>query len=159
MTPEDVARLHAEHGRGLWLFARTVTRDDHLAEDALQTTFLALFERPMPPTRAYLYASVRNAALNLLRSRGRAERRERRSGRTELFEDSGAASVADREAVEAALAGLPEEQREVVVLKVWSGMTFAEIGEAIGAPSNTAASRYRYALEKLRRSLSEVPPA
>jgi RNA polymerase sigma-70 factor, ECF subfamily len=60
----------------------------------------------------------------------------------------------DREAalaLQAALAQLPEEQREVVIMRVWSGMTLEEIAQSAGIPLNTVASRYRYALEKLRK--------
>ncbi len=55
--------------------------------------------------------------------------------------------------VQEALRALPSEQREVVVLHVWSQMTFCEIAALILIPSNTAASRYRYALSKLRELL------
>ena len=56
-------------------------------------------------------------------------------------------------ALQTALAALPEEQREVVVMRIWSGMTLEEISTATDAPLNTVASRYRYALEKLRERL------
>ena len=52
-----------------------------------------------------------------------------------------------------ALRDLPEEQRETVFLRIWSGMTLLEIADATETPLNTVASRYRYALEKLRHSL------
>lgn len=55
-----------------------------------------------------------------------------------------------------ALTDLPPEQREVVVLKVWQGRTFDEIGRLLGISPNTASSRYRYALEKLRAALGET---
>jgi RNA polymerase sigma-70 factor (ECF subfamily) len=52
------------------------------------------------------------------------------------------------------LTALPVEQREVVVMKIWGRLTFPQMGEALGISANTAASRYRYALEKLRTQLS-----
>ncbi|HXI51758.1 MAG TPA: sigma factor-like helix-turn-helix DNA-binding protein, partial [Candidatus Saccharimonadales bacterium] len=52
-----------------------------------------------------------------------------------------------------ALAELPTEQRAVVHLKLWEGLTFEAIAEALGLPLNTAASRYRYAIDKLRQRL------
>jgi RNA polymerase sigma-70 factor (ECF subfamily) len=58
-------------------------------------------------------------------------------------------------AVREAVMGLPVEQREVVVLHVWGGLTFEEVGRTVGVPTNTAASRYRYALEKLRTAMSD----
>ena len=63
------------------------------------------------------------------------------------------ASLEEAEAVNAALAALPSEQREVVVLHVYDGMTFRRIGEVLGVPLDTAASRYRYAREKLKEML------
>jgi len=50
---------------------------------------------------------------------------------------------------------LPVAQREVVVLHIWGGLTFEEVAQAIGVSPNTAASRYRYALEKLRRLVAD----
>jgi RNA polymerase sigma-70 factor (ECF subfamily) len=58
--------------------------------------------------------------------------------------------------IESALARLPEEQRAVLVLKTWGGLTFPQIAAALEIPANTAASRYRYAVEKLRELLAEA---
>ena len=55
----------------------------------------------------------------------------------------------------AALASLPEEQRAVIHLKIWENLTFARIAVVLDIPANTAASRYRYALEKLRGLLPQ----
>jgi RNA polymerase sigma-70 factor (ECF subfamily) len=60
------------------------------------------------------------------------------------------------ELLERSLRDLPAEQREVVVLKIWGGLTFEAIGEVLGISPHTAASRYRYALNHLRRTLSPV---
>ena len=61
-----------------------------------------------------------------------------------------------RTAIESALRRLPEEQREVLALKIWGGLTFDEVASQLGLSPNTAASRYRYALEALRSELSAV---
>jgi RNA polymerase sigma-70 factor (ECF subfamily) len=60
-----------------------------------------------------------------------------------------------RLAVEAALAGLPKDQAEVLVMKVWGGLTFGQIATALDVSANTIASRYRYAISKLREQLVE----
>jgi RNA polymerase sigma-70 factor (ECF subfamily) len=60
-----------------------------------------------------------------------------------------------RLAIEAALAGLPKDQAEVVVMKVWGGLTLAQIATALSVSANTIASRYRYAIAKLREQLVE----
>jgi len=95
----------------------------------------------------YLYRAVRNAALNAQRDSARE---------TSVDESCFVHKSGNREAalaVQKALAELPEEQREVVIMRTWSGMTLDEVAAAINAPLNTAASRYRYALEKLREKL------
>jgi RNA polymerase sigma-70 factor (ECF subfamily) len=58
--------------------------------------------------------------------------------------------------VASSLEGLPEEQREVVTMHLWGGLTFAEIAEALGASINTVAARYRYALKALQRKLEPM---
>ncbi len=61
-----------------------------------------------------------------------------------------------REQIQSAVKRLPQEQAEVVVLKIWEELTFAEIADILGESPNTAASRYRYALEKLSRTLQPL---
>ena len=70
--------------------------------------------------------------------------------RTELFEPGGDDETQE---LEAALQKLPSEQREVVVMKIWGELTFEEISKQLDISQNTAASRYRYALEALRKHL------
>jgi RNA polymerase sigma-70 factor (ECF subfamily) len=95
--------------------------------------------------RAYLFTAIRNTA----RSRARRAARRTTMSRSDPPPIQDAESAAVREAVLA----LPAEQREVVVLHVWGGLTLDEIGRTVGVSPNTAASRYRYALAKLRESL------
>jgi RNA polymerase sigma-70 factor, ECF subfamily len=64
-----------------------------------------------------------------------------------------------RQAVEAALQRLPEAQREVLVLRIWGELSFPQVAETLSISANTAASRYRYALSKLRESLAQEPIA
>lgn len=97
--------------------------------------------------KAYLFAAVRNAA------RTRARRRRRMA---EDVEDCPVKGVdAGEIVVRQAVMALPEEQREVVVLHVWGGLTFDEVARTVGVSANTAASRYRYALGKLRTAMRE----
>ena len=127
----------------------------------MQQVFLKLLEGqvsvPVMPL-AYLYRAVRNASLNLRRNLQPAVEIGDRD--TWLVSPDGNAEEAL--SVQAALRDLPEEQRETVSLKVWGGMTLAEIAETLEIPTNTAASRYRYAIEKLatllaQRGLSFMP--
>jgi RNA polymerase sigma-70 factor (ECF subfamily) len=60
-----------------------------------------------------------------------------------------------RQTIENAIYALPSEQAEVITMKMWGELTFAQIAEAVGVSANTVASRYRYALTTLRRVLDE----
>ena len=131
-------------------------RDD--AENVLQEVFLRLFDvaRRDPAAlevRAYVLRVARNEAYRaLFQRRGRCPT----GGDGFLVVcDPRAGSEAERVALADALAQLPEEQREVVQLKVYMNMTFDEIADFTKVSPNTAASRYRYAVEKLRRVLGE----
>jgi len=129
------------------------------AEDVVQEAFVRFWrgQRGLSgEPLALLLTSVRRAALDTARSRSRRASREASAAAgadVPLFEPLGEGD--DRRIViEAALARLPREQREVLALKIWGGLTFAEIAEQLGIPPNTAASRYRYALGALRRELT-----
>ena len=147
------------HGPALLLFARqwSATRAD--AEDAVQDGFVN-FWRTRDNARdelAYLYACVRSAAMDLGRGRRRRAIHERAVPRP-MDESAFQSDLqnAERAALlEAAINQLPGDQREVLVMKIWGGLTFAQIGDALGVPMNTAASRYRYALARLEAELSE----
>jgi RNA polymerase sigma-70 factor (ECF subfamily) len=145
----------ARHGPALLLYARQWAGSVADAEDAVQDGFVR-FWRAKSRARsstAYLYACVRSAAIDVARSHCSRRRREgaEAEASASLF-DPAQAELADQ--VEAALARLADEQREVVVMKIWGRLTFAQIAEALAINPNTAASRYRYALEKLETTLS-----
>src|SRR2546427_10754731 len=133
-------------------YARSFLPDDGAAEDVVHQVFLRLLsaELTMPEAPvAYVYRAVRNAALNARRNGLRLVELDPQSS---IFRHRGGNQEAAL-ALERALAELPEEQREVVVMRGWSGLTLEEIAAATTTPLNTAASRYRYALEKLREKL------
>lgn len=147
------------HGPAMLLLARQVVPRKADAEDVVQEAFVRFWanRRRADDPVAYLFACVRSAALDWRRSGARRQRREHAAARPDappLF----VAEVEREErrlAVEAALATLPEAQREVLVMKVWAKLTFPQIAAALGVPPDTAASRYRYALARLREQLAE----
>ena len=152
-----LATLYDRHAAGLYRYLTSLLTRREEAEDALQDVFLALAERGREAARignarAYLYAAARNRALSALRKAS--------AGDAPLSEVAEApapqADAAGQQAIREALAALPPEQREVVVLKVYAGLTFREIAALTEAAPNTAASRYRYALAKLRELLGET---
>lgn len=155
---EDWRQLLARHGPALLLLARQYVPDLADAEDVLQEALVRYWrsrERAADPS-AYLFGCVRGCALEWLRARQRRGRREQVVARSErVFFESQVLAEERRHAIEAALATLPSEQREVVVLRIWGGLSFANIGEVLGVSINTAMSRHRYALERLRRLLRE----
>jgi len=152
LRAEDVRRLYDQHGPALVAYARGFVPDTAAAEDVVHQVFLRLLsaELTLPDAPvAYVYRAVRNAALNARRDGLRLEELDPQSS---VFRHRGGNQEAAL-ALEKALAELPDEQREVVVMRVWSGLTLDEIAATVGAPLNTIASRYRYALEKLREKL------
>jgi RNA polymerase sigma-70 factor (ECF subfamily) len=145
----------------LLLFARQWVPSRPDAEDVVQNAFVRFWRaRPKAGAQDYplLYAAVRTAALDFVRRNGRRARREANAtadplGPEAMFVASDPGQGEDAEAISSALSRLPEAQREVVVLRIWSELTFQEIGTALGQSINTVAARYRYGLEALRRVL------
>jgi RNA polymerase sigma-70 factor (ECF subfamily) len=147
------------HGAALVLLARQWVAGRADAEDVVQEAFVRFWrsrQRAADPA-AYLYACVKHCALDWLRGRRRQALREEAAARPEadaLF--AGPLEQEERRvAIAAALRTLPEGQREVLVMKIWGGLSFPQVAEALGIPANTAASRYRYALARLREQLAE----
>ena len=144
----------------LILFARPWTASHSDAEDVVQEAFVRFWRvgrhRAQDP-KAYLFATVKRVALDSRRSELRRERRESEVVRNRAPNEPVFETTVERDewrdGVEAALASLPESQREVLVLKVWGNLTFPQIAEVTGVSSNTAASRFRYGLEALRKAL------
>ncbi len=141
---------------GLLLFARQWVRSGADAEDIVQEAFVKFWRRNHSiDNRALLYATVRSIALDHIRRDSRRARRE-----IVAFSESEASIESQFEfedetqrALAAAMDRLPHDQREVLVMKIWNELTFAEIAGALGISQNTAASRYRYALAGLKKTL------
>ena len=148
-------RLYDAKAAGLILYGRALGLSHGEAEDVLQETFLALMQKPELPREPehYCLRTFRNRALNHRRSLWRRLTRELESQR--WFELSSEENPAERDATRC-LASLPMEQREVIVLKIWNRYTFEEIGGLLDISPNTAAGRYRYGLQKLKRQLEEA---
>ena len=154
----------AAHGPRLLLCARQWTRSLADAEDVLQEAFVRYWrhQRHLPgDPQALMLTSIRRAAIDLARSEDRRAAREKRSewgveADAQLFASLPGEGDERRQEIEIALRHLPEEQREVLVLKIWQEFTFEQIGQILEIPVNTAASRYRYALNALRKQLEPL---
>jgi RNA polymerase sigma-70 factor (ECF subfamily) len=153
------AALYDQYGTRLYKTAFGILGRREDAEDAVQEVFTALVRSrktlaAVNDLTAYLFSALRRAAARC------AERRKREPASSQDVEDIEAKTdpnetnypLADR--LEQALQKLPEEQREVISLKIDGQLTFNQIAEVLGISINTVASRYRYALEKLREILS-----
>jgi len=143
-------------------YAQALTRNQHDAEDALQAAFVrvALYPKALSDAEypwAYLLRIVRNEALKIVQRR-RADERLPLPDDAERgpCEEHSSVDFEMQQLVRRSLEKLPHSQSEVVVLKIWEGMTFAEIAEVLGESPNTAASRYRYALQKLTQYLQPL---
>jgi RNA polymerase sigma-70 factor (ECF subfamily) len=155
--PPDLGQLYDEHAPALFAFLLNVTRNEADARDVLQEVFLKLARQPqrmdgVREVRAWLLRMAHRLAIDAVRRRASHDRAVERAAAepAELFAPADeAGEQAFRDAVALALRELPEEQRAVVHLKLWEDMTFAEIAGTLGVSANTAASRYRYALDKL----------
>ena len=154
-THEDWKVCFSQLGPGLVLFARNWVRSPADAEDVVQEAFVKFWRRNHNiENRALLYATVRSIAIDFIRRDTRRARRESDAvAETEQSaEPQFAVEDESQRALAAAIAGLPAEQREVLVMKIWNELTFSEIGSALGISQNTAASRYRYALGALKKN-------
>jgi RNA polymerase sigma-70 factor, ECF subfamily len=153
-----IGRAYDRHAAAMYRYALMLLGDTAAAADAIQQVFLALVRNSRGAESVdhqdrYLRRAVRNECFSALRRR----RREPAGavGDGPLVEPIDRASVdpEQRAVIDQALRALPPEQREVVHLKVFEGMTFQEIADVSDESINTIASRYRYALDKLRAHL------
>lgn len=159
--PDQWTTWLSQHGAALVLFARQWIASRADAEDVVQEAFVRFWrsrDRVADPT-AYLYACVKHCALDWQRGRSRQSRREEATARPEAesFFTGPLEQQERRTSIEAALLGLPDEQREVLVMRIWGGLSFPQIAAALQISANTVVSRYRYALAKLRKQLAEEP--
>ncbi len=161
MAPLDFERLYDDHAQALLAFLLNFTRHEADTRDLLQEVFVKLANRPdllhgVRDERAFLLRLAHNQAIDLIRRRGTREKHyEQLAGETiAVFAPVAEPDeLAFREALSAALGELPPDQRVAVHLKLWEGLTFEQIAELLGIPLNTAASRYRYGIDKLRQRL------
>lgn len=145
----------------LLLFARQKTRCEADAHELVQDAVVEAWRQQVDgelPAPGLVFGLIHRRAIDLARRNDRRQNRENLAGEP-AAQEWFAPEIEDRERarlLQAALSRLPEAQREVITLKIWGGLSFAEIATALDVPPNTAASRYRYALEELRKLPKEV---
>jgi RNA polymerase sigma-70 factor (ECF subfamily) len=151
MEPTLLGRLYRQHAPALRLYARQWGGS---ADDLVQDAFVRLAQQTPPPEQVlpWLYRVVRNAALMAQRAAARRRQREQRVSRSEAWftttEDRLDAADATR-----SLSELPLELREVIVARLWGGLTFEDIARVVGCSLPTAHRRYQTGLAHLRERL------
>ncbi len=161
MSIQELERLYDAHASSLYAFLLNLTRDEAETRDLLQDLFARLASRPgllkaVRDERGFLIRMANNLALDSFRrreTRSMAQSRLAVECIDPFCSSSDPDETAFRRELAAALGELPSEQRAVVHLKLWEGLTFEAIASALDIPLNTAASRYRYGLDKLRGQL------
>jgi RNA polymerase sigma-70 factor (ECF subfamily) len=163
--------LYEAHRRGLWRFIRRSMPDAAATDDVFQECWSRVIAhrdsyRPEARFATWLYRIAHNCCMDHWRRSGRRGARETADEDAVLAAPGDAAtepleSVLQGEAGErlaAALARLPQEQRAAFLLYVEGGLSVAEIAEATGANLETAKSRLRYAVARLKQALGDAAP-
>ncbi len=151
MGPNLLASLFDSHAAALALYARQWCDGP---EDIVQEAFVKLARQRPPPDRAvpWLYRVVRNGAIEASRGDRRRRRRETlASGRESWF--ASADERIDAQDATRLLAELEPDVREVIVARVWGGLTFDEIARLQGCSLTTAHRRYQSGLSRLHERL------
>lgn len=163
MTHRDLEHLYDAHAAGLFHYLHGFTRSETDAKDLLQDVFVKVAayqgNEVVRQPKAFLFRVAHNLAIDWLRrqrSRTNADQQLALEPCDPHHTEGDPDQKAWASSVAAALTALPDEQRSVVELRLWEGFTFEQIAHAQGIPLNTAASRYRYALEKLRTRLRPI---
>lgn len=154
---ENLSEIYTQHKQGLFSLAVSVTRNSAEAEDAVQDAFMKLARKNIVPKGdpvSYVYATVRNAALDRLRKKKRVvdvpefvfdeEKSNEPKPGIELQEQE--RNFIIRKEIEK----LEEPQREVIIMKLFSGLTFEQIAEILQEPLSTVSSRYARTLKSLK---------
>lgn len=165
-----LADIYQTHRRGLFALALSVLRRPELAEDAVHDAFAKVARLKAMPTGqavSYVFAAVRNAAFDLrvkqaqigASGRGTAEDEctplDFAQAQTSCTPDVLAQLAEDKARVQTALGRLTHEDREVILMRLWSNLSFQEIGDVCKEPLGTVASRYYRALAQLKVHLTD----
>ena len=153
--------IYDRHSNALYAFLINFSRDEDLTYESIQEVFRKIAQRPeildqILNERAFLIRLAHRQTIDLIRRNQTAQRY--RTQFAEQHSNPFATTLdpdesAFRQALADGLQALPAEQRIVVHLKLWEQFTFEEIATSLEIPPNTAASRYRYGIDKLRTLL------
>lgn len=160
MSNAELEQLYDEHVSALFAFVVNLTRNESIAHEVLQEVFIRLAQSDLAPAilrepRSYLLKIAHRLVIDRSRREQARDRKHENFAHeiTLLFEAFAPDEEVLSKALSEALLKLPSEQREVVHLRLWEGLAFERIAEILSISPNTAASRYRYSLDKLRALL------
>jgi RNA polymerase sigma-70 factor (ECF subfamily) len=160
----NLEALYRDHAPALFRFLIRLTGSEAETKDVLQELFVRLakaggMDDGIVSPRSWLFRLAHRIAIDRHRREETRGRYENRAGQEWAASVPAVAGAPEGDAawvqttLRAALEALPAEQKAVVLLKIWEGLTFAEIAGVLDIPANTAASRYRYAMDKLQAGL------
>jgi len=163
---DALAEIYRRHAGAVFALARRLLADKALAEEIVQEVFLRLWNDPdrfdpdRGSLRSYLLAQCHGRSVDLIRAESSRRRREERE--LTLAAESGYdlehevwdLAVADR--VRATLQGLPEGEREAILLAYFGGHTYREVADLLGTPEGTVKSRIRSGLRRMRGELAGI---
>lgn len=175
---EAMGILYDRHSGALYGYLLRIMGNTDEASDLMQDTFCRFIEKvnrykSQDQFKAFLFRIAHNLAVDSLRRRrfilndksenDQAEHREKMLTEQEKknsgSSDNPADKVEEKEVLErlgAAIVDLPEDQKQVLLMKHYTGMTFREIADIIGIPLNTALGRMHYAIRNLRKQLDDL---
>ncbi len=159
--PAAVELMWDRYANDLFAYLLVVLCSRHDAEDVLQTVFVKIAQKRHRLVKArrldaYVFRIARNEVSSFI-SRRKRGRKVEGLDKSWLIVSEGHQELNDlAEELQAVLARLPQQQREVIVMKIYRQKTFLEIAGILGLSQNTVASRYRYGMEKLRTLLGDI---
>jgi len=156
-------RIFEKYRRPVFAYVRGILNDESLAEDCVQDVFLELARKAESidlkrGVKGWLFRVARNKAIDVLRKRSRevqSDQQDLRQDESATPEES-AMSVERNAELKTAISELEEPEQEIVVMRFFGGLTFAEAEEATGIPLNTLIWRCRRALQKLSRKIEKI---
>lgn len=163
-----LGEIYDTYGRIVFAIIYRMLASPEAAEEVVQDVFHSVwrraggYQRDRGAVRTWLLSIARNAAIDWRRTKGkRVEREVDLDAAAALRGDSSVEETVMQslraERVRDAVRGLPPEQRDVLALAFWGGLTQTEIAERTGTPLGTVKSRVRLGMERLRQRLVESP--
>lgn len=154
-NPNAMELLFETYAEKLFLYSLSILKKMEDAEEVIQNLFLKIIRNPkvllkVKNLNAYLYTSIRNECIDFRKY----QREEISTDQTcDIF--SITANTEEELCFKKLIEELPKEQKEVLLFKIYYQISFKDIAEILKIPPNTAASRYRYALQSLKIKLGE----